>query len=59
MWGNVHGAVEIACTDGNPSYRELFEYDIDTRHVVSKAETCLVESKSLEMLRLSVLLVLY
>jgi insertion element IS1 protein InsB len=79
MWGNVHGAVEIACTDGNPSYRELFEYDIDTRHVVSKAETCLVESynsvlryylarlqrktkcysKSLEMLRLSVLLVLH
>jgi insertion element IS1 protein InsB len=44
MWGNVNGMVEIACTDGNPSYRELFDYDIDTRHIVSKAETCLVES---------------
>jgi insertion element IS1 protein InsB len=44
MWKNVQGTVEIACTDGNPSYGELFEYDIDTRHVVSKAETCLVES---------------
>ena len=45
LWDKVkHNAITYVCTDGNPTYKEFFEYDIDTRHVVTKAETCLVES---------------
>jgi insertion element IS1 protein InsB len=69
----------VSCTDANPVYKEYFEYDIDTRHVITKSETCLVESynsvlryylarlhrktkcysKSAEMLRLSIVLLMY
>jgi IS1 family transposase len=36
--------VEMACTDGNPLYAEVFEEDANIKHIVTKAETCLVES---------------
>jgi insertion element IS1 protein InsB len=36
--------VAMVCTDGNPSYAEVFGEDIDLKHVVTKSETCLVES---------------
>ncbi|MDR3266100.1 MAG: hypothetical protein LBT24_00825 [Tannerella sp.] len=36
--------VEIVCSDGNPSYAEIFEEDADVEHLVTKSETCLVES---------------
>ncbi|MDR2723666.1 MAG: hypothetical protein LBB25_00460 [Holosporaceae bacterium] len=69
----------MACTDGNPTYQEELSPNIDIRHIVTKAETCLVESynsvlryylarlqrktkcysKSLEMLKLSVALLLH
>jgi insertion element IS1 protein InsB len=34
----------MVCTDGNLSYAEVFEEDADVKHVVTKSETCLVES---------------
>jgi IS1 family transposase len=34
----------MVCTDGNPSYAEIFEENTDIEHIVTKAETCLVES---------------
>jgi insertion element IS1 protein InsB len=34
----------MACTDGNPSYAEILEEDADIKHILTKAETCLVES---------------
>jgi IS1 family transposase len=36
--------IETACTDGNPAYSEVFKEKVGLRHVVTKAETCLVES---------------
>jgi insertion element IS1 protein InsB len=36
--------LKIVCTDENPTYREELSPNIDIRHVVTKAETCLVES---------------
>jgi IS1 family transposase len=36
--------VAMACTDGNPSYAEVFGEDIDLKHVVTKSETCLMGS---------------
>jgi IS1 family transposase len=36
--------VEMAYTDVYPSYTEVFEEDTDIKHIVAKAETCLVES---------------
>ena len=44
LWSKIDSSVKTVCTDGNPTYKEFFEYDFDIRHVVSKAETCLVES---------------
>jgi IS1 family transposase len=44
LWSKINSLVNIACTDGNPTYKEFFEYNIDTRHLVTKSETCLVES---------------
>ncbi|MDR1609287.1 MAG: hypothetical protein LBR78_00310 [Holosporales bacterium] len=71
--------LSVVCTDGNPAYHEELSLNADIRHVVTKAETCLVESynsvlryclarlqrktkcysKSLEMLKLSVALLLH
>ncbi|MDR1334906.1 MAG: hypothetical protein LBJ19_01345 [Holosporaceae bacterium] len=36
--------VKMVCTDGNPSYAEVFEEDADLKHFITKSETCLVES---------------
>ena len=36
--------VEMVCTDRNPSYAEVFGADADLKHIVTKSETCLVES---------------
>jgi insertion element IS1 protein InsB len=36
--------VEIACTDRNPTYADVLGEDADIRHVITKSETCLVES---------------
>ena len=36
--------LKIVCTDGNFSYEEELEMNADITHVVSKSETCLVES---------------
>ena len=46
LWDKIteESDVEITCTDGNPTYAENFEEDADIEHVVTKAETCLVES---------------
>ncbi|MDR1982569.1 MAG: hypothetical protein LBQ08_02105 [Holosporaceae bacterium] len=46
LWDGVsaHNEVKIVCTDGNPTYSELFEEDVTPEHVVTKSETCLVES---------------
>jgi IS1 family transposase len=41
LWNNVAKTsdVKIVCTDGTPAYKELFEKDISTKHVITKAET--------------------
>jgi IS1 family transposase len=46
LWNKVSDINEvwIVYTDGNPAYKEVFENDIDVRHLVTKLETCLVES---------------
>ncbi|MDR0580544.1 MAG: hypothetical protein LBG04_00280 [Holosporaceae bacterium] len=36
--------VQMVCADGNPSYVEVFGEDSDLKHIVTKSETCLVES---------------
>lgn len=36
--------IEMSCTDGNSSYAEVFQEDADFKHIVTEAETCLVES---------------
>ena len=46
LWNKIikTNDVEMTCTDGNPSYAEVFEEDADIKHIVTKSETCLVES---------------
>ncbi|MDR0968519.1 MAG: IS1 family transposase, partial [Holosporaceae bacterium] len=46
LWKRIEGEnnLEYVCTDGNPSYAEVFEEDADLKRVVTKSETCLVES---------------
>ena len=36
--------LKIVCTDGNFSYEEELGINADIKHIVSKSETCLVES---------------
>ena len=36
--------LKIVCTDGNFSYDEELGMNADIKHIVSKSETCLVES---------------
>ena len=36
--------LNIVCTDGNYSYGKELGKNVDIKHVVSKSETCLVES---------------
>ena len=36
--------LKIVCTDGNFSYEEELSMNADIKHVISKSETCLVES---------------
>ena len=36
--------LNIVCTDGNYSYGEELGINADIKHIVSKSETCLVES---------------
>ena len=36
--------LKIVCTDGNFSYEEELGMNADIKHVISKSETCLIES---------------
>ena len=36
--------LNVVCTDGNFSYAEELSMNADIKHIVSKSETCLVES---------------
>jgi IS1 family transposase len=79
LWNRIKiNEIGVACSDGNPVYSEILNWEEGVSHVVGKSETCLVESynsvlrhylarlhrktkcysKSAEMLRLSVLLLL-
>jgi insertion element IS1 protein InsB len=45
LWNGLkHNVLKYVCTDGNPSYTEVLGEDADLKHVVTKSETCLVES---------------
>jgi IS1 family transposase len=44
LWSKINNKVKIVCAGGNPTYREFFEHGADIKHVVTKSETCLVES---------------
>jgi IS1 family transposase len=46
FWNKITGKndIKIVCTDGNPSYAEVFDENAVLKHIVTKAETCLVES---------------
>ncbi|MDR2782125.1 MAG: hypothetical protein LBB21_06795 [Holosporaceae bacterium] len=45
LWGKIKkNDVGIVCTDGKPSYSEVLCEDNDIKHVMTKSETCLVES---------------
>ena len=36
--------IDFVCTDGNYSYSDIVSQNADIKHIVSKSETCLVES---------------
>jgi len=49
MWSRVsHHNIKYACTDGNKAYKKAI---YGAKHVVSKSETCLVESFNAKLRR--------
>ncbi|MDR1335125.1 MAG: hypothetical protein LBJ19_02545 [Holosporaceae bacterium] len=45
LWDKLKAqTLNFVCTDGNPVYTEVLGEDADLKHVVTKSETCLVES---------------